>query len=139
VLHITPKKHPMSAFGTSRQFERSADLSGRTRMAIDGHRTIKPHPHHLRNPACIVAVGLVDLRLQHRPHVPRLDTDHRQTRFGKRAVKPLRQRPGFQSNSLEVIGRVFQHRQQSFWFARHFYFSHDPACLIHNADAGLLD
>src|SRR5450759_1178126 len=28
------------------------------------HRTIKPHPHHLRNPACIVAVGLVDLRLQ---------------------------------------------------------------------------
>src|SRR5450830_1183456 len=71
------------------------------------HRTIKPHPHHLRNPACIVAVGLVDLGLQHRPHVPRLDTDHRQTRFGKRAVKPLRQRPGFQSNSLEVIGRVF--------------------------------
>ena len=27
--------------------------------------------------ACIVAVGLVDLCLQHRPHVPRLDTDHR--------------------------------------------------------------
>ena len=27
--------------------------------------------------AGIVAVGLVDLRLQYRPHVPRLDTDHR--------------------------------------------------------------
>jgi len=31
------------------------------------HRTIKPHPHHLRYAARIVAVRLVDLRLQHRP------------------------------------------------------------------------
>jgi hypothetical protein len=27
------------------------------------HRTVKPHPHHLRNTARIVAVRLVDLRL----------------------------------------------------------------------------
>ena len=46
--------------------------------------------HHLRHAARIVAVGLVDLRLQHRPHVPRLDTDYRQACFGKRAIKPLR-------------------------------------------------
>jgi len=25
---------------------------------------------------CVIAVGLVDLRLQHRLHVPRLHTDH---------------------------------------------------------------
>src|SRR5712672_1201033 len=42
-----------------------------------------------RYAARIVAVGLVDLRLQHRPHVPRLDTDHWQACFGKRAEKPL--------------------------------------------------
>src|SRR5680860_932156 len=66
------------------------------------HRTIKPHPHHLRYAARIVAVRLVDLRLQHRPHVPRLDTDHRQARFSESAEKPLRQRPSFQSNPLEV-------------------------------------
>jgi hypothetical protein len=41
------------------------------------HRTVKPHPHHLRDAARIVAVGHVDLRLQHRLHVPRLHTDHR--------------------------------------------------------------
>jgi hypothetical protein len=56
-----------------------------------------------------------------------------------RTVKPLRQRPGFQSNSLESVGRVLQHRQQRFWFARHFHFPNDLAQVIHNADAGLLD
>jgi hypothetical protein len=60
------------------------------------HRAIKSRPHHLGHAARIVAVGLFDLRLQHRPHVPRLDTDHRQACFSKRAEKPLRQRPGFQ-------------------------------------------
>src|SRR6516165_10393976 len=51
------------------------------------HRTIESHPHHLRYTARIVAVRLVDL-----------NTDHRQARFGKNAVKPLRQRSGFQPN-----------------------------------------
>ena len=40
------------------------------------HRTVKPHSHHLCDAACIVAVRLVDLRLQHRLHVPRFNTDH---------------------------------------------------------------
>jgi hypothetical protein len=54
------------------------------------HRAIKTRPHHLRHTARIVTVGLIDLRLQHRPHVPRLDTDRRQACFGKRTEKPLR-------------------------------------------------
>src|ERR1700740_3305234 len=103
------------------------------------HWTVKPHPHHLRNTARIVAIGLVDLRLQHRLHVPRLDTDHRQARFGERTEKPLRQRPGFQSNSLEVVGGVVQYRQQRFRFARFLHFPNDLARVIHNADADLLD
>src|SRR3974390_1600942 len=45
---------------------------------------VKPHPHHLGDATRIVAVCLVDLRLQHRPHMPCLDTDHRQTRFSNR-------------------------------------------------------
>src|SRR5262245_38438330 len=71
------------------------------------HRAIKSHTHHLRQAARIVAVGLVDLRLQHRPHVPRLDTDHRQARFGESTEQPLRQRPSFHSNPLEAIGGFF--------------------------------
>src|SRR5260221_8575763 len=71
-----------------------ADLERRTiyaaNLGIRERPSIKPHPHHLCQAARIIAVGLVDLRLQHRPHVPRLNADHRQARFGENAVKPLR-------------------------------------------------
>src|SRR6516164_8325573 len=103
------------------------------------HRSIKPDPYHLGNAAGIVAVGLVDLRLQHRPHVSRLDTDHRQASFGERAIKPLRQRSGFQSDPLEVVSRIPQNPQQCVRLTRHLHFTHDLTDLIHNADAGLLD
>ena len=43
-----------------------------TAYRLHMHRTIKPRPHHLRYAARIVAVRLVDLRRQHRLHVPRL-------------------------------------------------------------------
>ena len=39
------------------------------------HRAVKPRPHHLRDAARVVTGRLVDLRLQYRLHVPRLDTD----------------------------------------------------------------
>src|SRR5271157_2365543 len=103
------------------------------------HRAVKPHPHHLCHATCVVAVGLVDLCLQHRPHVPRLDADHWQARLGESAVKPLRQRSSFQANSLELVGGILQHRQQSLGFARYPHFPNDLARVIHNADAGLLD
>src|SRR5262249_19357872 len=61
-----------------------------TAYRLHMHRTIKPRPHHLRYAARIVAVRLVDLRLQHRLHVPRLNADHRQSCFGESAEQPLR-------------------------------------------------
>src|SRR5271155_1201656 len=103
------------------------------------HRTVKPRPHHLGDAASIVAVRLVDLRLQHRLHVPRLDTDHWQACFGECAEEPLRQRTRFQSNPLEAVGGVLQHRQQRLRFACQLHFPNDLARVIHNADAGLLD
>jgi hypothetical protein len=54
------------------------------------YRTVKPHPHHLRDAARIVVVRLIDLRLQYRLHVPRFNTDHRQLRFGESTEQPLR-------------------------------------------------
>src|SRR6185437_11732829 len=71
--------------------------------------------------------------------MPRFNTDHRQLCFGESTEQPLRQRTGFQSNPLEVVGGILQNRQQRFRFARYFHFSNDLACVIHNADAGLLD
>src|SRR5665213_271254 len=103
------------------------------------HGTIKAHPHHLRDATRIVAIRLVDLRLQCRSHVPRLNTDRRQARFGESAEQPLRQRSSFQSNPIEAVGGVRQHRQQSVRFARHLHLTHDLARVIHNADARVLD
>src|SRR5215831_8856187 len=100
---------------------------------------IKPHPHHLCYAACIIAVGLVDLCLQHGPHVPRLNANHRDACFGENAVKPLRQRSSFQPNSLEAINGIRKHLQQSFGLTRHSHFPHDLARIIHNADARFLD
>src|SRR5215467_3225200 len=51
----------------------------------------------------------------------------------------MRRRSSFQPNSLEVVGGVLQQRQHRFRFARHLYFPNDLACVIHNADARLLD
>src|SRR5436189_4515076 len=48
-----------------------------TAQRLHMHRTVQSHPDHLSDATRVVAVGLVDLRLQTRPHVPRLDTDHR--------------------------------------------------------------
>ena len=107
------------------------------RLHMDG--TIKPGPHHLRDATRIVAVRLVDLRLQRRPHMSRLNTDHRQARLGESAEQPLRQPPSFQSNPFEMVGGIRQHLQQTVGFARHLHFPCDPARIIHNADARLLD
>src|SRR5215471_7594094 len=69
----------------------------------------------------------------------RLNADHRQACFGENAVKPLRQRSGFQPNSLEAIDGVRQHLQESFRLTRHPRFPHDLTCVIHNTDARFLD
>src|SRR5262249_46635008 len=102
------------------------------------HRAIKPGPHHLRYAARIVAVRLVDLRPQHGPHVPCLNTDHRQPCFGEGAVKPLGQRPSLQSNSLEAIDGVRQHLQERITLSCPTPSPHDAPRIIHNADARLL-
>jgi hypothetical protein len=87
----------------------------------------------------VIAVGLVDLRLQHGPHMSRLNTNHWQAPFGENAVKPLRQRSSFQPNSLEAIDGVRQNLQESFRLTRHPRFPHDLARIIHNANTRLLD
>src|SRR5258705_4395187 len=103
------------------------------------YRTVKPHPHHLGDAARIVAVRVVALRLQHRSHVSRLYTDHWWPCFGQSTEQPLRQRSGFQSNSLEAIGRVPKNLQKSLRLAPYLHFPDNPPRVIHNADARFLD
>jgi len=40
---------------------------------------------------------------------------------------------------LKRVDGIPQNLQQSFWLACYLHFPHDPARVIHNADAGLLD
>src|SRR5215467_4603316 len=103
------------------------------------YRSIQSRPHHLRHTTCVIAICLIDLCLQHGPHVPRLNTNHRQASFGESAVKPLRQWSGFQPNSLEAIDGVRQNLQESLRFTRYPRFPDDLARIIHNADARFLD
>src|SRR5439155_7953738 len=58
---------------------------------------------------------------------------------GESVEQPLRQRPSFQPDSLQVVVRFLQRLQQSFRFARNLYFPDDPARIVHNAEARLLD
>src|SRR5436305_12311711 len=110
-----------------------------TAQRLHMHWSIKPHPHHLCDAAGVVAIGLVDLCLQHRSHVPCLNTNHRQVCFTERAKQPLRQRSSFQSNPLEAVGSIPQDLQQSIGFARYLHFPYDLSRIIHNADVRLLD
>src|SRR6516162_8890484 len=103
------------------------------------HRTVKSHPHHLRHTAGVIAVSLVDLCLQHRSHVPRLNADHRQVCFTKCPEQPLRQRFSLQSYPLKMVGRSPQHPKQSIGLARNLNLSNDFTRAIHNADARVLD
>src|SRR3974390_2103180 len=103
------------------------------------HWPIKPRPHHLRHAAGIIAIRLVDLSLQRCAHVPRLYANDGQARLGQSAEQPLRQWPRFQSDPLEVIGSVLEHRQERVRIALNLGFADDPACLIHNAEARQLD
>jgi hypothetical protein len=54
------------------------------------HRLKQAYPHHLRDPARIVAVRLTDLlRRQQSLHVPRLHADHRQVSRYQPIDQPL--------------------------------------------------
>src|SRR3954453_16073315 len=75
------------------------------------HRLEQADPHHLRDPARVVAVRLVDLlRRQQCLHVPRLDADHRQLGHCQRIDQPLRQRSRLDPNPAVAHAERAQQR-----------------------------
>jgi len=79
---------------------------------------LKADPPLVVDPDTVLALPMafhcfqsVDLCLQHRSHVPCLNTNHRQVCFTERTKQPLRQRSSFQSNPLEAAGSLRQNRQ----------------------------
>src|SRR6266481_6124281 len=71
------------------------------------HRSIKPHPHHLRYAACVIAICLVDLCFQHGPHVPRFNTNHWQAHFSNRPSGSSAFRLSTTAVSMSLTGSRF--------------------------------
>src|SRR5262249_7045297 len=91
-------------------------------------------PHHLRDPARIIAVRLVDLlRRQQGLHVPRLDADHRQLGRCQRIDQPLRQRPGLDPDPAKAHAERGQKGDDSVRLGQHFLLQDYLAGLVDNA------
>ena len=83
------------------------------RQRLDVHRSEQVDPHHLRDAARIVAIALVHLRLQKRLGMPRLDADRRHACFRQSAEQPLRQRPGFETDTYKPPCGILKDRTRS--------------------------
>src|SRR5882757_777474 len=98
------------------------------------YRLKQAYPHHLRDPARIVAVRLVDLlRRQQGLHVPRLDADHRQ--LGRRQCidRPLRQRAGLDPDPAEAHSERGQKGDDVGRLGRYFLLQDYLAGIVDNA------
>jgi cyclopropane-fatty-acyl-phospholipid synthase len=95
------------------------------------HGTIKPHPHHLRDAARIVAVRLVDLRLQCRSHVPR----------SRASEQHLEQQADFQLIDYRKLRKSYD-RIVSVWMFEHvgvgFYDTFFRKCASLLSDDGVM-
>ena len=77
------------------------------RPASHGTDEVEPHPHHLRDTTWSIRVGLLDLRLRHRLHVPRLDAERRPLPLRRTAEQPLEKQYSFQSDPLKRMAGLF--------------------------------
>src|SRR4051794_2593208 len=98
------------------------------------HRLEQADPHHLRDPARVVAVRLVDLlRRQQCLHVPRLDADHRQLGHPQRIDQPLRQRPSLDPDPAVAHAERAQQRDDIGRLGRDLLLQDYLAGIVDNA------
>jgi hypothetical protein len=90
-------------------------------------------PHHLRNAAGIMAIGLVRLGFQECLGVTRLDADHRQAGFGRALEQPLRQWSGFKTDPFDLPGRVLEHPRKILRVTGNFHLAANRARFVHDA------
>lgn len=96
-------------------------------------------PHHLRNPACIVAVTLVDLlRVQERLHMTGLNAHDWQVGFRQTIDQPLRQRTCLDPNPRILDTDRGQQNRNVIRLARNRAFANDLANFINDANRRLL-
>jgi hypothetical protein len=99
------------------------------------HRPKPAKPHQLGNAARVVAVSLDRYRAQGRMDVPRLQKLYRQARLLHLGIKPLRQRPGLQSNPHQRHSQRTEPPDQSLRLAHNLAFPNNLAARVNNAQA----
>ena len=104
-----------------------------TCQRLDMHRAKQIDPHHLRNAAGIIAIGLVRLGLQECLGVPGLDADHWKACLGKTFVQPLRQWSGFKTDPFDLPGRVLEHPRKILRVTGNFHLAANRARFVRDA------
>src|SRR4051812_40657303 len=99
------------------------------------HRPIEADPHHLRNAASIVPIGLVHLRAEHRLRMASLDADHRKANLRQPCIEPLAERPSLDADTDISPTRLSEEFGNRLWFALDLAFADDRSRLVQHANA----
>ena len=99
----------------------------------------KPNSHHLRDPARVVAIAFVDLRLKKRLRVSRFDADRRDSCFRQSTEQPLRQRPSLETDTFTPPCGIAKNSEKVFGVTYHLHFTANPALLVDDAYGRFFD
>jgi hypothetical protein len=98
------------------------------------HRAIPTGAHDLRDPARVVAVGLVRHRAHRRLGLARLDADRRNPSFRHARMQPRRQRARLKADPFHLHPARPEERDQHLGLACHARLAHDATRVIDDAD-----
>src|SRR5208282_6833144 len=90
------------------------------------------------DPASIIAVALIDLHLEHRLSVSRVDADHRQAKSLELGPKPRRRRSRLKAYPNYVWSIRSHERSNRLRIGIDYTLSHHRSRRVHHADRRLL-
>src|SRR5580704_1418430 len=118
--------HFLISIGRSRSFS----FQARTRSSCVVRQLTTADSHHLRDPARVVAIAFVDLRLEKRLRVSRFDADRRDSCFRQSTEQPLRQRPSLETDTFKPPCGIAKNSEKVFGVTYHLHFTANPARLV---------
>src|SRR5580704_3648385 len=127
--------HFLISIGRSRSFS----FQARTRSSCVVRQLTTADSHHLRDPARVVAIAFVDLRLEKRLRVSRFDADRRDSCFRQSTEQPLRQRPSLETDTFEPPCGIAKNSEKVLGVTYHLHFTANPARLVDDAYGRFFD
>src|SRR3979411_2095549 len=124
------RNKPRISFSIARAFSWSIFRAARSALRFS---------HHLRDPARVVAIAFVDLRLEKRLRVSRFDADRRDSCFRQSTEQPLRQRPSLETDTFKPPCGIAKNSEKVFGVTYHLHFTANPARLVDDAYGRFFD